>query len=115
MVHMNVTKIFLTTLMVSELATDIVVRTEANDVSDQTRTSATGRKQKRGAGDEVKVMTEMIVNRSSIDGAAVHKMTNHVMMLVTGKMMPVMTHDIAETSLMMTEDLDMPLMINMYL
>ena len=35
------------------------------------------------------------------------------MMLVTDEMMPVMTEGIAETSLMMTEDLDMPLMINM--
>ena len=77
-------------------------------------TSTTGRKQKRGAGDKVKVITEMIV-MMMIDGTLVHEMTNHVMMLVTGEMMPVMTEDIAETSLMMTEDLDMLLMIKMYL
>ena len=77
-------------------------------------TSTTGRKQKRGAGDKVKVITEMIV-MMMIDGTVVHEMTNHVMMLVTGEMMPVMTEDIAETSLMMTGDLDMLLMIKMYL
>ena len=101
-------------MMVSEIGTDIVVPTEANSISDQKGTGATEGKQVRIARDEVIMIAEMIVEMGA-DGAMVHQMVNHIMMLVAGKTMPVTIEALAENSVMMTEDLNVTLVIAMCL
>ena len=101
-------------MMVSEIGTDIVVPTEANGISCPTGTGATERKQVQSTRDEVKLTTEMMVEMRT-GGAMVHPMVNHIMMLVAGKTMPVTIEAITENSVMMTEDLDVTLMISMCL
>ena len=108
------TKTLLTTMMVSEIGTEIVVPTEANGISGQTGTGATERKQVRSARDEVIMIAEMIVEMWT-DGAMVHQMVNHIMMLVASKTMPVTIEALTENSVMMTDDLDVTLMISMCL
>ena len=77
-------------------------------------TGATGRKQNLSAGDKVIVITKGIAMVRS-ESVVVHKMMNHVMMMITGKSMPVMIEALAETSVMMNEDLDVILTISVYL
>ena len=108
------TKTLLTTMMVSEIGTDNVVPTEANGISGQMETGATDRKQVRNPRVEVIMIAEMIVEMWT-DGAMVHQMVNHIMMLVAGKTMPVTIETLTENYMMMTEDIGVTLMISMCL
>ena len=53
--------------------------------------------------------------RDGADGAMVHQMVNHIIMLVAGKTMPVTIEALADNSVMMTEDLNVTLVIAMCL
>ena len=95
--------------MVTKIGTHMVVGAKANGVWGQMRTKVKGKIQERSAADEVVVTTEAIV--VTTDGAVVHEITKHVVTFVAGEMMFVKTEDLAETSVTITEDLDVTLKI----
>ena len=86
-----------------------MVPTEANGVTDPTGTGTTGRKQTLSVGGEVIVITKTIVVIRT-ESVVVHNMMNH-----SDERIPMMVEALTETSVMMTEDLDVTLMISMCL